>query len=120
MAIAKDWGNEEKYAVADSRKAKLKKPLTMLLAKRGKTLPPEVMFVLVIIGVYSPVIMQAVAERKRKTDAENLKQENQRKAQVIKKKGRPKGSKDSKPRKPKTIIINSDEKNKGKKTDNKS
>ena len=108
MAIAKDFGNEEKYAVSDYRKAKLKKPLAMLLEKKGKTLPPEVMFVLVIVGVYAPVMMSAMQERNRKSQQEKA----QAKARTeIKKKGRPKGSKDSKPRKSKTIEIKENEPN---------
>ena len=105
MAIAKDFGNEEKYSVSDYRKSKLKKPLAMLLEKKGKTLPPEVMFVMVVIGVYAPVVFSAVQERQRKNKQAQAEAEQKQQAQVIKKKGRPKGSKDSKPRKPKTITI---------------
>ena len=109
MAIAKDFGNEEKYSVSDYRKAKLKKPLAMLLEKRGKTLPPEVMFVLVIIGVYAPTMMTALQERQRKGKAEQAEAERKVQAEVVKKKGRPKGSKDSKPRKSKVINIKENE-----------
>ena len=109
MAIAKDFGNEEKYSVSDYRKAKLKKPLAMLLEKRGKTLPPEVMFVLVIIGVYAPTMMTALQERQRKAKAEEAQYQQEQEAQIVKKKGRPKGSKDSKPRKSKTINVKANE-----------
>jgi hypothetical protein len=105
MAIAKDFGNEEKYSVSDYRKSKLKKPLAMLLEKKGKTLPPEVMFILVIIGVYAPVMMTAMQERQRKNAEDKQKKKNKIDQETPKKKGRPKGSKDSKPRKPKTIEI---------------
>jgi Tfp pilus assembly major pilin PilA len=77
----------------------------MLLEKKGKTLPPEVMFVMVVIGVYAPVVFSAVQERQRKNKQAQAEEEQKQQAQVIKKKGRPKGSKDSKPRKPKTITI---------------
>ena len=105
MAIAKDFGNEEKYSVSDYRKSKLKKPLAMLLEKKGKTLPPEVMFILVIIGVYAPVMMTAMQERQRKNAEDKQKRKDKIDQETPKKKGRPKGSKDSKPRKPKTIEI---------------
>ena len=105
MAIAKDFGNEEKYSVSDYRKSKLKKPLAMLLEKKGKTLPPEVMFVLVIVGVYAPVMMTAMQERQRKNAEAKQKRIDKIEQEMPKKKGRPKGSKDSKPRKPKTIEI---------------
>ena len=105
MAIAKDFGNEEKYSVSDYRKSKLKKPLAMLLEKKGKTLPPEVMFILVIIGVYAPVMMTAMQERQRKNAEDKQKRKDKIQQETPKKKGRPKGSKDSKPRKPKTIEI---------------
>ena len=105
MAIAKDFGNEEKYSVSDYRKSKLKKPLAMLLEKKGKTLPPEVMFILVIIGVYAPVMMTAMQERQRKNAEVKQKRKDKIEQETPKKKGRPKGSKDSKPRKPKTIEI---------------
>ena len=112
MAIAKDFGNDEKYSVPDYKKAKLKKPLAMLLEKRGKTLPPEVMFVLVVIGVYAPALFVAVQERQRKGKEAQAEAEREAQAQVVKKKGRPKGSKDSKPRKAKTITINQNEQKK--------
>lgn len=111
MGLAKDFGNEEKYSVSDYRKAKLKKPLAMLLEKKGKTLPPEVMFVLVIIGVYAPTMMTALQERQRKANEIKIQAEKEREKEVVKKKGRPKGSKDSKPRKAKTIEIKPNEPN---------
>tara|TARA_R110000824_G_scaffold93950_6_gene227117 strand:- start:332 stop:1207 length:876 start_codon:yes stop_codon:yes gene_type:complete len=109
MAIAKDFGNEEKYSVSDYRKAKLKKPLAMLLEKKGKTLPPEVMFVLVIIGVYAPTMMTALQERQKKANDIKIKAQKERQEEEVKKKGRPKGSKDSKPRKSKIIEIKPNE-----------
>ena len=105
MAIAKDFGNEEKYSVSDYRKSKLKKPLAMLLEKKGKTLPPEVMFILVIVGVYAPVMMSAMQERQKKNAEDKQKRRDKIEEETPKRKGRPKGSKDSKPRKPKTIEI---------------
>jgi len=105
MAIAKDFGNEQKYAVSDYRKAKLKKPLAMLLEKKGKTLPPEVMFILVVIGVYAPVMMSAMQERTKKTNLDKEQKQKEKEEELPKKKGRPKGSKDSQKRKSKVIEI---------------
>lgn len=109
QAIAKDFGNEEKYSVSQARKNRLKRPLAMLLKKRDKKLPPEVMFVITIIGVYAPVMITAVQERQRKAKAEQNKKMQEQEQPQVKKKGRPKGSKDSKPRKPKTINIKANE-----------
>ena len=109
QAIAKDFGNEDKYSVSQARKNRLKRPLAMLLKKRDKKLPPEVMFVITIIGVYAPVMIVAVQERQRKLKAEQNRKMQEQEQPKVKKKGRPKGSKDSKPRKSKIINIKANE-----------
>ena len=125
MGIAKDFDNPEKYAVSDYKKNKIKKPLELLLRKRGAKVSPEVMFGVVLLVVYAPTIITAVQERKEKMKAnENpepdiadqipdhiqevkpvMETRNRPTAQPMvvpldppKKKGRPKGSKDSKKR----------------------
>mgnify|MGYP003647543280 CR=1 FL=1 len=69
MGIAQDFDNPEKYAVSDYKKKKIKKPLTILLRKRGTKVSPEIMFGVVLLVVYSPMIILAVQERKAKTKA---------------------------------------------------
>ena len=136
MAIAQDFDNPEKYAVSDYKKNKIKKPLELLLRKRGAKVSPEVMFGVVLLVVYAPTMILAVQERKEKMKAKRNPQPDiadqipehiqevhpqeangeqfVRPAQNVavptaqpmvippkppKKKGRPKGSKDSKKRK---------------------
>ena len=134
MGIAQDFDNPEKYAVSDYKKNKIKKPLELLLRKRGAKVSPEVMFGVVLLVVYAPTMILAVQERKEKMKTK--KQPKQDVAEQIpehikevrrsrtsnngqppmpqvsrptaepmiipeeapKKKGRPKGSKDSKKR----------------------
>jgi len=67
MGIAGDFENPEKYAVSDYKKKKIKKPLTILLRKRGTKVSPEIMFGVVLLVVYSPMIILAVQERKAKS-----------------------------------------------------
>lgn len=123
MSIAKDFDNPEKYAVSDYKKNKIKKPLELLLRKRGAKVSPEVMFGVVLLVVYAPTMIAAVQERKEKMKAkknptpdpaEQIPEHIQEvrpvqqarptaepmviPAEPIKKKGRPKGSKDSKKR----------------------
>ena len=127
MAIAKDFDNPEKYAVSDYKKNKIKKPLELLLRKRGAKVSPEVMFGVVLLVVYAPTMITAVNERKEKMKAakrpqepdvadqipEHIQQVHPQPQQpsrptaepmpipavpIKKKKGRPKGSKDSKKR----------------------
>ena len=123
MGIAKDFDNPEKYAVSDYKKNKIKKPLELLLRKRGAKVSPEVMFGVVLLVVYAPTMITAVQERKEKMKAKRnpepdpadqipehiQKVEPVRQArptaepmvipaEPIKKKGRPKGSKDTKKR----------------------
>jgi hypothetical protein len=130
MGIAQDFDNPEKYAVSDYKKNKIKKPLELLLRKRGAKVSPEVMFGVVLLVVYAPTMIIAVQERKekmkakknpkpdiadqipehiQKVDHEQIIRQQRAKRQapaepmVIpddppKKKGRPKGSKDSKKR----------------------
>ena len=82
QSIAGDFDNPEKYAVSDYKKKKIKKPLTLLLRKRGTKVSPEIMFGVVLLVVYSPVMILAVQERKAKKKKQ---QEEQRKAQQKKK-----------------------------------
>jgi len=125
MGIAKDFDNPEKYAVSDYKKNKIKKPLELLLRKRGAKVSPEVMFGVVLLVVYAPTIITAVQERKEKMKAKEnpepdiaeqipdhiqevkpvMETRNRPTAQPMvvpvdppKKKGRPKGSKDTKKR----------------------
>lgn len=124
MAIAKDFENPKKYETSDYKKNKIKKPLEALLRKRGAKVSPEIMFGVVVLIVYAPVFMTAINERKRKNQerrnptpdvADQIPEHIQEvhparetretaKPMVVppdppKKKGRPKGSKDSKKRK---------------------
>jgi len=129
MGIAKDFDNPEKYAVSEYKKKKIKKPLELLLRKRGAKVSPEVMFGVVLLVVYAPTLILAVQERKEKMknakktkkDAAdqipdhieevrpvNSQPQNNNNtetihpviipAEPIKRKGRPKGSKDTKKR----------------------
>ena len=108
---------------SDYKKNKIKKPLEALLRKRGAKVSPEIMFGVVVLIVYAPVFMTAINERKKKNDArknpkpdvaeqipKHIKEvhpvpETRPTANPMvipvdppKKKGRPKGSKDSKKR----------------------
>ena len=66
MGIAQDFDNPEKYAVSDYKKNKIKKPLELLLRKRGAKVSPEVMFGVVLLVVYAPTMILAMQERKAK------------------------------------------------------
>tara|TARA_R100001594_G_scaffold135809_2_gene177792 strand:- start:3938 stop:4843 length:906 start_codon:yes stop_codon:yes gene_type:complete len=141
MGIAQDFDNPEKYAVSDYKKNKIKKPLELLLRKRGAKVSPEVMFGVVLLVVYAPTMILAINERKAKMKAKRNPQPdpadqipdhieevdheemmsrsprfqsqdlNAPKPMVVpKKKGRPKGSKDSKKRSTKGYKGNSNAK----------
>lgn len=124
MAIAQDFENPDKYEVSEYKKNKIKKPLQKLLEKRGAKVSPEVMFGVVVLIVYAPTFMTAINERRRKNQEKNNPQpdiaeqipEHIQEVRPVqqgrptaepmvippdppKKKGRPKGSKDSKKRK---------------------
>ena len=124
MAIAQDFENPEKYEVSEYKKNKIKKPLQKLLEKRGAKVSPEVMFGVVVLIVYAPTFMTAINERRKKNQEKNNPQpdiaeqipEHIQEVRPVqqgrptaepmvippdppKKKGRPKGSKDSKKRK---------------------
>ena len=121
QAIAKDFDNPKKYAVSDYKKNKIKKPLRLLLKKRGVKVSPEIMFGITLLVIYAPIMVMAVQERKAKANAEanpptdiaeeipeNIEKVHSTKTsrespppipEVKKKGGRPKGSKDKKPRK---------------------
>ena len=123
MAIAKDFENPQKYETSEYKKNKIKKPLQKLLEKRGAKVSPEVMFGVVVLIVYAPVFMTAINERKKKNEAQRNPEpdvaeqipnhiqevhpvpETRPTANPIvvpptppKRKGRPKGSKDTKKR----------------------
>lgn len=66
MGIAQDFDNPEKYAVSEYKKNKIKKPLELLLRKRGAKVSPEVMFGVVLLVVYAPTMITAVQQRKEK------------------------------------------------------
>ena len=66
MTVAQDFENPEKYQVSDYKKNKIKKPLQILLKKRGTKVSPEIMFGVVLLVVYSPMVILAVQERKEK------------------------------------------------------
>ena len=124
QAIAKDFDNPKKYSVSDYKKNKIKKPLKLLLQKRGVKVSPEIMFGITLIVVYAPMMVLAVQERKAKrnaqqqqdvadeipehipmVDAEQIRRQQNTPPPppppppIKKKGGRPKGSKDKKPRK---------------------
>lgn len=128
QAIAKDWGNEDKYSVSDRKKSKLKKPLAQLLRKKGTKIEPEYIFGIMVLVMYAPKLIEAVQQRKankkkaqQETQIEKVQLPNNPRSprpafappleivetktqideQPVKKKraGRPKGSKDTKPRK---------------------
>ena len=124
QAIAKDFNNPQKFEVSEYKKKKIKKPLRILLKKRGVKVSPEVMFTITLLVIYVPLMVTAVKERNAKAniqknpptdiaedipenvksvDAEKIHKQHQSTihpiSQVNKKGGRPKGSKDKKPRK---------------------
>ena len=69
MGIAQDFDHPEKYAVSEYKKKKIKKPLELLLRKRGAKVSPEVMFGVVLLVVYAPTLITAVQVRKEKMKA---------------------------------------------------
>jgi len=69
MAIAKDFDNEEKYAIKDKRKKKLQAPLEKILQNRDVKTSPELVFCFMMIVIYSPMYVTAVKERKEKKDS---------------------------------------------------
>jgi len=66
MAIAKDWDNEEKYAIKEKRKKRLEAPLQKILENRQVKTAPELVFAFMLIVSYSPVMIMGVQERRRK------------------------------------------------------
>jgi hypothetical protein len=66
MAIAKDWDNEEKYAIKDKRKKRLEAPLQKILENRQVKTAPELVFAFMLVVSYSPVMITAFQERRRK------------------------------------------------------
>ena len=72
MGLAKE-NDEEKYSISANKRAKLKKPLALLLQKRGTKLSPELAFGLIALILYSPLFILALKERKAKAEAEEKK-----------------------------------------------
>ena len=66
QGVAGDFDNPKKYEVSEYKKNKIKKPLKLLLEKRGVKVSPEIMFGVVLLVVYSPMIILAIQERKAK------------------------------------------------------
>lgn len=66
MAIASDWDNEKKYSIKEVRKKKLRDPLAKILESREVKTAPELVFAFMIVVSYSPVMIMAVQERRRK------------------------------------------------------
>lgn len=66
MAIAKDWDNEEKYAIKEKRKKRLEAPLQKILENRQVKTAPELVFSFMLIVTYSPMMVMAVQERRKK------------------------------------------------------
>ena len=66
MAIAKDWDNEERYSIKDKRKKKLEAPLQKILESREVKTAPELVFAFILIATYSPMMIDAVQERRAK------------------------------------------------------
>ena len=66
QALAGDFDNPKKYEVSEYKKNKLKKPLKLLLEKRGVKVAPEVMFGVMLLVMYSPIMILAFQERKAK------------------------------------------------------
>ena len=69
MAIAKDWDDEKKYSIKEARKKKLRDPLAKILESREVKTAPELVFAFMIVVSYSPVMILAVQERRRKKNA---------------------------------------------------
>jgi hypothetical protein len=66
MAIARDWDNEEKYAIKDKRKKKLEAPLQKILENREVKTAPELVFAFMLVVSYSPIMIEAVQVRRQK------------------------------------------------------
>ena len=69
MAIAKDWDDEKKYSIKEARKKKLRDPLAKILESREVKTAPELVFAFMIVVSYSPIMITAVQERRRKKNS---------------------------------------------------
>jgi hypothetical protein len=69
MAIAKDWENEERYAIKEKRKKKLEEPLRKILENREVKTAPELVFAFMLVVSYSPVWIEALQVRRAKKNA---------------------------------------------------
>ena len=73
MAIAKDWDDEKKYSIKEARKKKLRDPLAKILESREVKTAPELVFAFMIVVSYSPIMITAVQERRRKKNSPSKK-----------------------------------------------
>lgn len=99
--LAKDFSNYEKYdsLIPETKKAKLKKPLELLLQNSNVKANPSVVFLGMVLIIYAPVYMKAFQDRQNKTKIQkNIENEFKPKA----KRGRPKGSPNRTTKKKKT------------------
>lgn len=99
--LAKDFSNYEKYdsLIPETKKAKLKKPLELLLQNSNVKANPSVVFLGMVLIIYAPVYMKAFQDRQNKTKIQkNIENEFKPKA----KRGRPKGSPNRNTKKKKT------------------
>jgi hypothetical protein len=89
--LAKDFSSYEKYdsLIPETKKAKLKKPLELLLQNSNVKANPSVVFLGMVLIIYAPVYMKAFQDRQNKTKIQkNIENEFKPKG----KRGRPKGS----------------------------
>jgi len=73
MAIAKDWDDEKKYSIKEVRKKKLRDPLAKILESREVKTAPELVFAFMIVVSYSPIMITAIQERRKKKNAPSKK-----------------------------------------------
>ena len=73
MAIAQDWDDEKKYSIKEARKKKLRDPLAKILESREVKTAPELVFAFMIVVSYSPIMITAVQERRRKKNSPSKK-----------------------------------------------
>lgn len=89
--LAKDFSKYEQYdsLIPESKKAKLKKPLEMLLKQKEVKANPTVVLLGMVLVIYAPVYMKAFEDRKAKKNNEQIKSIDY---EPKKRRGRPKGS----------------------------
>lgn len=89
--LAKDFSKYEQYdsLIPESKKAKLKKPLEMLLKQKEVKANPTVVLLGMVLVIYAPVYMKAFEDRKAKKNNEQIKSIDY---EPKKRRGRPRGS----------------------------